>query len=452
MSNGGRSLICDRLRPVLCQQETNQGMDKMARLPIFMLAASALAFAACSPKAEVAAPAQPAAPVFADEWYMFSVQPNGNSPIGLNIHETKFGPQGRIWQSGKMYPIRNAVISADAMSFFVPGLDISWSAKPAESGNWKGGWTTVDGDKPAVMGFTNPPDLEGKTFITLADGRQMLLDCRGSGSPAVIFDAGAGSSSVAWSAVLDEVGKTTLACAYDRAGHGLSDPRALPLDAAAVADDIDALISAAGIATPVVIVGHSLGSYHVRQFANTRFDKTAGMVLVDPSGDGQGALFAKAVPKLYAIQEKVINQYKELNCANLMRDKLLLHSDPMFEKCGGSNDAVLMEFTQSEIDAMTGASLEQLTESRRSYGDMPLIVLTRGDYRKDMPPELTAADLDAMKTVWVGLHKDMAALSTAGELREVAGAGHSIQRDKPQGVIDAVNEVVAKARERASKP
>jgi pimeloyl-ACP methyl ester carboxylesterase len=57
-----------------------------------------------------------------------------------------------------------------------------------------------------------------------------------------------------------------------------------------------------------------------------------------------------------------------------------------------------------------------------------------------------------MKTVWVGLHKDMAALSTVGELREVPGAGHSIQRDQPQVVIDAVNEVVAKARERAVKP
>ena len=214
---------------------------------------------------------------------------------------------------------------------------------------------------------------------------------------------------------------------------------------------MDALTVAAGIATPVVVVGHSLGSYHVRQFANTRFDKTVGMVLVDPSGDGQGALFSKAIPKLDAIQEKTRNQQKELNCIVQMREKLVPHSDPLFEKCGKSNDATLMEYTQSEVDAMAGASTEQLTESRRSYDDMPLIVLTRGDYKKDMPPEFTAADRDAMKTVWVGLHKDMAALSTAGELREVAGAGHSIQRDQPQAVIDAVNEVVAAARARMSK-
>ena len=126
---------------------------------------------------------------------MFSVQPNGASPMGLNIHETRYGANGRIWQSGKMYPIRNAVVSANAMSFIVPGLDISWSATRSAEGKWMGSWTTKDGEVPSVMGFTNPPDLDGKTFVTLADGRQMYLDCRGSGSPAVIFDAGAGAAA-----------------------------------------------------------------------------------------------------------------------------------------------------------------------------------------------------------------------------------------------------------------
>ncbi|MDP3737849.1 MAG: alpha/beta hydrolase [Hyphomonadaceae bacterium] len=423
----------------------------MARLPVFLLAVSALAIAGCGPKAEVA-PAQPPAPVFADEWYMFSAQPNGASPIGLNIHETKLGPQGRIWQSGKMYPVRNAVVSADAMSFIVPGLDISWSATRSADDKWTGSWTTKEGEVASIMGFTNPPDLDGKTFVTLADGRQMYLDCRGTGAPAVILDAGAGSTSAAWSPVHDEIAKTTLACAYDRAGHGLSDPGPLPLDTAAVANDIEAMLNAAGVEGPYVMVGHSLGSYHVRQFANTRFDKMAGMVLVDPSGDGQRARFAKAIPKLDAIQEKTRNEQKALNCVATMREKLVVHADPLFAKCGDGNDAERMEQTQSEVDAMEGASTEQLNESRRSYGDMPLIVLTRGDYVIGMPSEFTGADRDAMKKVWTEMHVEMTSLSTAGEHRVVPNAGHSIQRDQPQAVIDAVNEVVAKARELAVKP
>ena len=134
-----------------------------------------------------------------------------------------------------------------------------------------------------------------------------------------------------------------------------------------------------------------------------------------------------------------------------MREKLVVHSDPLFAQCGGSNDAERMEQTQSEVDAMEGASTEQLNESRRSYGDMPLIVLTRGDYVIGMPPEFSNADREAMKKIWTELHLEMTALSTAGEHRVVPKAGHSIQRDQPQAVIDAVNEVVAAARVRMSK-
>src|SRR5690606_7541042 len=126
-----------------------------------------------------------------------------------------------------------------------------------------------------------------------------------------------------------------------------------------------------------------------------------------------------------------------------LREKLVMRADPQFLKCLGTNDPDLFEQTQSEKDSMEGASTEQLTASRRSYGDMPLIVLTRGDTEKGMPPKLTNADREAFAAVWTQLHEEMTALSTAGERRVVAGAGHYIQGDKPQAVIDAVNEVVA---------
>src|SRR6185503_19581849 len=168
--------------------------------------------------------------------------------------------------------------------------------------------------------------------------------------------------------------------------------RPLPLDAAAVADDLDAMLAAAGVPAPYVLVGHSLGSYHVRQFANTRFDKMAGMVLVDPSGDGQMARFNEVIPAAIKIVNKQSEDAKAAGCPGKLRERLVGHDDPLFKTCNGTNDAEVFEQTQSEVDSMPGASTEQLTESRRSYGDMPLIVLTRSDYKKGAPPELTAQD------------------------------------------------------------
>jgi pimeloyl-ACP methyl ester carboxylesterase len=42
----------------------------------------------------------------------------------------------------------------------------------------------------------------------------------------------------------------------------------------------------------------------------------------------------------------------------------------------------------------------------------------------------------------LAVQKEVAALSTCSSLHVVAGAGHIIQADKPQAVVDAVNEVL----------
>jgi hypothetical protein len=60
-------------------------------------------------------------------------------------------------------------------------------------------------------------------------GRRIHLDCRGIGSPTVIFESGLDMiGSLSWSAVHDEIAKSTRACAYSRAGIMWSDPHDAP--------------------------------------------------------------------------------------------------------------------------------------------------------------------------------------------------------------------------------
>jgi pimeloyl-ACP methyl ester carboxylesterase len=435
----------------MLRSDGQQGED-MARSTIGV-AFAALALAACGPKAATTPDAAPSkAPAVVAGWYTATGPAIGPDPISVEIHPTKNnGLQGRIWSAEETHPLRNLVIADGAISFIVPALDASYSGRAGEPGYWSGKWTTKDDTQPAALMPGPAPDLKGKAFVTLGDGRQMFLDCRGQGSPVVVFDSGAGATTTSWAKVHDEIAKTTRACAYDRAGHGLSDPRALPLDAAAVADDLDAMLTAAHVPAPYVLVGHSLGSYHVRQFANTRLDKVAGIVLVDPSGDNQDARFTAVMPDVMAKVDKMQAAGVEAGCAEKLRAKLVRRDDPLAKTCEG-NDAEAFEAGQSEIDAMTKTSLDELTKSKRSYGALPLIVLTRGDYKAGMPPFATATDIENMKRVWIAMHQEMTKLSTVGENRTVPKAGHGIQRDQPQAVIQAVNDVVAKVRAGAAKP
>src|SRR5688572_8575029 len=56
-------------------------------------------------------------------------------------------------------------------------------------------------------------------------GRRIHLDCRGTGSPIVVLEAGLDTrGSLAWGTVHDSIAKTTRTCAYSRAGIMWSDP------------------------------------------------------------------------------------------------------------------------------------------------------------------------------------------------------------------------------------
>jgi pimeloyl-ACP methyl ester carboxylesterase len=336
---------------------------------------------------------------------------------------------------------------ANALDMTTP-LDATFTGRRDGDG-WTGDWTSHGETLKLALKPGAPPDESGLQMVALPDGRQMHLACLGEGSPVVVFDAGAGGTVDDWRKVHSEIARTTRACAYDRAGMGLSDQGPGPRDAAAVSRDMDAMLKAARIKGPYIVVGHSLGSFHVRQFANTHASKVAGMVLVDPSGDFQTDRFAAGAPHFAKVADPTAQVEALKDCAARARKGLIPHGSTGFRACSG-NAPARFETLASEIESMTPLSSPELAASRRSYGDMPLIVLTRGDFAKGMPPQATPEDIKDMQTVWRKMHEEMRALSSVGERREIATAGHYIQLDQPQAVIMAVNDVIAAARRRAS--
>jgi pimeloyl-ACP methyl ester carboxylesterase len=418
--------------------------------PAITAALASLALASC------AAPAPH--PSSSEEWLYFGGYAGDRYYSDLVLRQTPLGLAGTLFaDDGSAYALRAVQRTTSKLSFVAPRLGASFNGEPFGSSGWSGDWKDPGphGDgrvllEPSSVG-NEVPALAAQ-LVQLPDGRRMHMVCAGEGAPVVILDYGAGGTMKKdWgdlAAAIAAEAKTRV-CAYDRAGRGLSDPAAMPRDAAAVASDLDQMLTAAKIAPPYVLVGHSLGSYHVRQFANAYADKTAGLVLVDPSGDGQMERIAATIPKIVEEQNKLREAQADLGCIAKLRANPVPPDDPLATLCGG-NDPDAFEATRSEIAEMPGASTASLVASRRSYGDMPLIVLTRGDYDKGMPPSMTTEDRAAMRHLWEAMHAEMAALSSRGEQRFIAGAGHYIQSDAPQAVIDAVRDVVAAARAKKS--
>ncbi|WP_243076662.1 alpha/beta fold hydrolase [Microbacterium sp. SS28] len=115
--------------------------------------------------------------------------------------------------------------------------------------------------------------------------RSLHLECFGAGRPVIVFDAGtdtAGASFWRSERVFRDLAHDTEVCAYDRAGLGESDPapdHARVLDDAVA--DLDALLTAAAIPGPYVLVGSSGGGFNVYQHAGRHPQNVTGLVMLD---------------------------------------------------------------------------------------------------------------------------------------------------------------------------
>jgi pimeloyl-ACP methyl ester carboxylesterase len=256
------------------------------------------------------------------------------------------------------------------------------------------------------------------------------------------------------------IAQTTRACSYDRAGLGFSDEGPLPRDAAAEEADLEALLQKSGVRAPYVLVAHSLGSYIVRLFADLNPDKVAGLVLVDPSVEHQASRLIAAAPaarRFFADNPEPLRK-----CLAAAENGALTPTAELYKMCvpvpppsfPQSVTAALMERSAapgtfrtmlSEKAMMEGQSSEQVIAARRSYGAVPLIVLTAGE--PSAPASLPEPDRRAINALWGQMHDELAALSSRGENRTVQGAGHNMHLQQPQAVVDAVNQVVVEARQ-----
>ena len=312
-----------------------------------------------------------------------------------------------------------------------------------------------------------------KDSAHLPDGRVIHMVCMGQGSPTVILSAGAGNWGVVWNKVQPAVAKKTRACAWDRAGFGLSELSPKPQTVDNTTTDLEAALKAGHIDGPYVVVGHSLGGLESLLLADRHPRNVVGMVLVDSTVPAKQAPPPGAKP--FPDPPGVAQLRK---CAAGLRAGTIRAGGPDPDGCLRGQPlppdyppelrAALdkhpadlpPETVATAFDFLADfASSKWLSEDvqiarkpDRNYANMPLIVLTAGELQ--LPPgqpPIPDAQLRTILDQFRRDHDEMAALSTRGVSRVVDGSSHYIQQIKPQVVIDSIDEVVDEARADTAK-
>ena len=193
----------------------------------------------------------------------------------------------------------------------------------------------------------------------------------------------------------EEVARPLATCArvllYDRLGIGQSGPRhgTDTLLATTVSDQLKAVLQATELPAPYVLVGHSLGGFYMQAFARRYPTETAAVVLVDSASP--------------------------------------LEPPDAFGPTIQPNRGSIASVEEAGFALSAAAML-----AGRPFPSVPLIVLVATEH--EVTPELEA--------LWQRVQAQTAALSPRGRLQIVQGAGHFIQKDRPQIMIEAVLEAM----------
>jgi pimeloyl-ACP methyl ester carboxylesterase len=277
---------------------------------------------------------------------------------------------------------------------------------------------TSSAPTPSAAG---PGEFSG--LVELPSGRKVYTECRGEGSPTVVFESGGGDAADAWSTlppgstlapVLPAVAGFTRVCAYDRPNTtrvtgepSRSDPVPLPRTLTEMAAELHDVLAAAQVPGPYVVVGHSLGGAIGRLHAGSHPDDVVGFVSVDAGHE-----------LIYEAFERLVGP-------------------PSYQLPGVEYDlpATVVEMRQ----VYPSHPLQQ----------MPMVVLEHSRDRQRFPnpigwkPEWPLAEL---QQVWQTAQEDLSAL-VPGTVHVVASdSGHYIMIDQPQLVINAIHDVVDAAR------
>jgi pimeloyl-ACP methyl ester carboxylesterase len=298
----------------------------------------------------------------------------------------------------------------------------------------------VAGHSPAFAASIDDTILAKQVDV---GGRMLYLTCSGAarpGRPTIILISGYHDSSDPWTqkdvlsllpqatgpSVLPGLARTERVCAYDRPGtvryiDGLpltnrSTPVAQPRTVEELAAELKALLTAAQIPGPYVLVGHSLGGLIGLFYARTFAEDVRGIVFVDAFSP----TIRMKMGRLWPLYLSALNPSPE--------------KQPIASLKQAMSETV-------EIDVSIGQ-----VERAPSLRAMPLAVLTKTEPFRippgSLPPGLTLSDLDNSYNDAQGYLVDLA--PTTPHVF-ATGSEHYIQLSQPDLVINAARLVIDRA-------
>jgi pimeloyl-ACP methyl ester carboxylesterase len=256
-------------------------------------------------------------------------------------------------------------------------------------------------------------------------GHKLHINCIGPTNTAatVIFESGGGGDSRDWFRVRDALPSNVRICAYDRAGSGWSESGPAPRTMHQEVFELHALLEAAKVPGPYVLVGQSIGGLLARLYTEQYGSNVVGLVLVDPTHESS-----------------MLGSVRYGGWVRL-REKATGRAVPQPRREGKAATRY------NPDDDYMAEEFQQIYLTRKvvpvPLGDRPLIVL--GGQKRTRPPGTPDEFWRQLQQEKDEQMADLARLSRNSKLILDPTSGHTIHTQHPHLVARAIEELLEAA-------
>ncbi|ASI77329.1 alpha/beta hydrolase [Bacillus cereus group sp. TH208-1LC] len=281
-------------------------------------------------------------------------------------------------------------------------------------------------------------------------GQTIEVYMKGSSKQTVVIQTGMTCSFYDWLPIIEKLSQHFTVVSYHRPGYGKSELKNYSRTTLQVTKELHMLLQKLDIHEPIILIGHSYGGLCAQHFAMLHEDKLQALILVDSTSMNLHRLDELHLPISDQTDSddmwlQKYNTYSKMDVDMLSNELKPILANQSRQYIEFSTSPTLYKATASELSTWKNCarSIKELYKTL----EVPLIVigrdpqysitqLTEGGMQKE-----EATQLEAM---WQELIHEQLQLSINSQYILAEHAGHGIENDRPDIIIEVVHSLKIK--------
>ncbi|MCU5470632.1 alpha/beta fold hydrolase [Bacillus paranthracis] len=278
-------------------------------------------------------------------------------------------------------------------------------------------------------------------------GQTIEVYMKGSSKQTVVIQTGMTCSFYDWLPIIEKLSQHFTVVSYHRPGYGKSELRNHSRTTLQTTKELHMLLQKLDIHEPIILIGHSYGGLCAQHFAMLYENKLQSLILVDSTSMNLHRLDELHLPISDQTDSddmwlQKYNTYSKMDVDMLSNELKTMLADQSRQQIEFSTSPTLYKATASELSEWKNCA-RSIKELYKTI-EVPLIVIGRDpqysitQLTEDGMQKEEATQLEAM---WQELIHEQLQISINSQYILAEHAGHGIENDRPDIIIEAVQSV-----------